>query len=79
MSSSRESWPRILSRSSPSHRTNASFASTNFASLNRRIVMFKGLTRKAVLKRSSLSRRRASLSRNSASARLRTVMSLKTA
>jgi hypothetical protein len=43
MFSSRESWPMILSRSSPNHRTNASFASTNLALLSRKIVMFKGL------------------------------------
>jgi hypothetical protein len=71
MFSSRESWPIMLSRSSPNHRTNASFASTNLASLTRKIVMFNGLTRKAVLNRSSLSRRRASLSRKSSSDRAR--------
>ena len=60
MPSSSESCPRIFSRLSPNHRTNASFASMNFLSLNRKIVMFTGLARKALLKRSSLSRSRCS-------------------
>jgi hypothetical protein len=54
-------------------------ASINLASLSREMVTSNGLARKAVLKRASLSRSRASLCRSSSSAPLRTVMSLQTA
>ena len=69
----------ISDRSSPSARIKASFTSTNLASGSFAMVMSTGHARNAVLNRAWLSRKRSSLSRNPASACLRSEMSLMTA